>query len=61
MVVVADRLNVEVFELLSNITPDLSILEEGVKLNDFHILFFFKVELMEVETYAVESSENHLA
>lgn len=61
MVVVTHRLDVEVFELLSNVTPDLSVLKEGVKLNDFHILFFFKVELMEVETNSVESSENHLA
>ena len=32
VVIVTDRLDVEVFEFLSNITPDLSILEEGVEL-----------------------------
>jgi len=61
VVVVTHRLDVEVFELLSNVTPDFSVLEEGVKLNDFHVLFFFKVQLMKVETNAVESCENYLA
>jgi hypothetical protein len=61
VVVVADRFDVEVFKLFSDVTPDFTILEEGIELNDFHILFFFKVKLMEVESYAVKSCEDYLA
>ena len=56
--VVASGLNVEVVKLLLDVLPDLSILQEGVKLDDLHNLFLVRVELVEVETHAVEGAED---
>lgn len=56
--VIAGGLAVLVIQLLLDVLPDLSVLKERVKLDDLHDLLFVGIEFVEVETNAVESTEN---
>ena len=58
MGVVARWLNVQIVKLLLDILPNLTILQEGIKLNDFHNLLLTGIKLVQIETNAVESAEN---
>ena len=59
--IVTGGLAVHVVEFLTNVLPDLAILEEWVQLDDFHHLLLARVQLVKVETNAVKSSENRRA
>ena len=58
MGVVTRWLNVQIVKLLLDILPYLTILQEGIKLNDFHNLLLTGIKLVQIETNAVESAEN---
>lgn len=58
VLVVAGRLYVCVVELLSDVLPDLSVLDVRVKLDHFHVLLLRRRELVEVEPNTEESSED---
>jgi hypothetical protein len=58
VVVVTNGLEVQVLKFFSDITPNLSVFEVGVELDALHVLFFFEVKFMEVESYSVECSED---
>ena len=56
--VVAGRLDVQVVKLLLDVLPDLTVLQEWVKLDDLHCLLFSGIELVQVESDTVESAKD---
>ena len=56
--IVAGGLHVEVIKLLLYVLPDFSILQEWVQLDDLHDLFLTCIKLVQVETDAVEGTED---
>lgn len=56
--IVAGRLDVQVIQLLLDVLPDLTVLQEWVQLDYLHNLFLVCVQLMEVEADAVEGAKD---
>ena len=61
MSIITRRFNIQVVKLLLNVLPNLSILQEGIELNDLHDLFLVSIKFMQVEPNPVESAENSRA
>ena len=59
MPIVRSGLEVLIKEFLFDISPDLSILQVGVQLNDLDHLLFFRSQLVKVEAASVEGAEDH--
>lgn len=59
MSIVRGGLNVAVFELLSDVPPDLSILQVGVQLDCLKVHLLGGSELVQVEASTEEYAEDH--
>ena len=57
MTVIASWFEICVFVLFFDVSPDFSILEVWIELNDFYHLLLLGSQFVEVEATSVESSE----
>lgn len=57
MTVIASWFEICVFVLFLDVSPDFSILEVWIELNDFYHLLLLGSQFVEVEATSVESSE----
>lgn len=56
--VITCGLQIDIFQLLSDVLPDFSVLEIGIQLDQLHVLFFTLLQFVEVKTNSEECCEH---